>query len=80
LPVALLRCSRARSRVRRVLNDADRVVDLHYEVGSTYSERTIRTHVVSRMNRDRSGLHQAVVYDDLETVGPGRYRRAPPCR
>ena len=43
--------------------------------GSGYSERTIRTHVTSRMCVDRGQPHHAVVYDDLERVDRGRYRR-----
>src|SRR3954449_935103 len=58
----------------RTFSPVDVVRELRMR-GSKYSERTIRTHVVSRMNRDRSRLHHAVVYDDLERVTEGRYRR-----
>jgi hypothetical protein len=41
--------------------------------GSRYRESTIRTHVVSRMCANAPD-HHAVVYDDLERVGPGMYK------
>ena len=40
---------------------------------SAYQKSTIRTHVVSRMCANAPD-HHAVVYDDLERVGPGMYR------
>lgn len=39
---------------------------------STYKASTIRTHVVSRMCANAPD-HHAVVYDDLERIGPGLY-------
>ncbi len=41
--------------------------------GTTYAESTIRTHIVSRMCSNAPD-HHAVVYSDLERVGPGLYR------
>ena len=41
--------------------------------GSKCRESTIRTHVVSRMCVNAPD-HHAVVYDDLERIGPGIYR------
>jgi hypothetical protein len=43
--------------------------------GSTYRDSTIRTHVVSRMCANAPG-HHGTVYDDLNRVGPGLYRKA----
>jgi len=53
----------------------DDVVGALQRRGSQYSERTIRTHVTSRMCVDRGQPHHAVVYDDLKRVDRGRYRR-----
>lgn len=41
--------------------------------GTRYAERTIRTHVTSRMCANAPG-HHATVYDDLERVDRGLYR------
>jgi hypothetical protein len=40
---------------------------------SAFKESTIRTHVVSRLCSNAPNNH-AVVYKDLERVGPGLYR------
>ncbi len=50
------------------------VIDELRRRGSTYAESTIRTHVVSRMCANAAD-HHARVYDDLERVSEGRYRR-----
>ncbi len=42
--------------------------------GTDYAESTIRTHISSVMCRD-SPVNHGTVYDDLERVGHGRYRR-----
>ena len=47
--------------------------------GSQYAESTIRTHISSRMCANAPD-HHAVVYTDLERVGPGLYRRRPKTR
>lgn len=47
------------------------------EVGAAthrYPDSTIRTHIVSRLCAG-APVNHAVVYDDLERVAPGRYRR-----
>lgn len=53
------------------------VVDELRRRGSMLAESTIRTHVVSRMCGDAPDHHD-VVYDDLERVDHGRYRRRRP--
>jgi hypothetical protein len=40
---------------------------------SSFKESTIRTHITSRMCANAPDNH-AVVYGDLERVGPGLYR------
>jgi hypothetical protein len=50
------------------------IVDELRRRGSSYAESTIRTHVVSRMCANAAD-HHARVYDDLERVSAGRYRR-----
>jgi hypothetical protein len=45
-------------------------------VNSRYPEQTIRTEIVSRMCTD-APKHHAVVYEDLQRVGRGKYRRRP---
>jgi hypothetical protein len=50
------------------------VIDELRRRGSTYAESTIRTRVVSRMCANAAD-HHARVYDDLERVSEGRYRR-----
>ena len=50
------------------------VIDELRRRGSTLAESTIRTHVVSRMCGDGPDHHQ-VVYDDLERLSFGQYRR-----
>ena len=57
---------------RDVFSPAEIVRELGTQ-GSTYRESTIRTHVVSRMCANAPD-HHAVVYHDLERVGPGMYR------
>lgn len=44
--------------------------------GSFYADSTIRTHVASRMCANAPNNH-GTTYDDLERVGPGRYRLRP---
>ncbi|NYI99955.1 hypothetical protein HNR19_000654 [Nocardioides thalensis] len=41
--------------------------------GRRYAESTIRTHVTSRMCANAPN-HHAVTYDDLYSLGDGRYR------
>lgn len=41
--------------------------------GTSYTSGTIRTHVVSRMNKDAPRNH-CVQWPDLERVARGRYR------
>jgi len=41
-----------------------------------FSERTIRTHITSRMCAQAPKNH-GTVYSDLDRVGRGRYRRRP---
>jgi hypothetical protein len=53
---------------------AQDVVDELRRRGSSYAESTIRTHVTSRMCANAAD-HHARVYDDLERVSDGRYRR-----
>jgi hypothetical protein len=50
------------------------VIDELRRRGSAYAGSTIRTHVVSRMCANAAD-HHARVYDDLERVAEGRYRR-----
>jgi hypothetical protein len=50
------------------------IVDELRRCGSTYAESTIRTQVISRMCANAAD-HHARVYDDLERVSDGRYRR-----
>lgn len=45
-------------------------------VTSRYPEQTIRTEIVSRMCT-HAPKHHAVVYEDLQRVGRGKYRRTP---
>jgi hypothetical protein len=42
--------------------------------GTSYRESTIRTHVSSRLCRD-APVNHAAVYNDLQRVGRGIYRR-----
>jgi hypothetical protein len=44
-------------------------------VTDSYPESTIRTEIVSRMCASVAPQNHAVVYDDLERVSRGRYRR-----
>lgn len=53
----------------------DDVVRTLREQGSAYAESTIRTHVASRMCANAPGNH-AKTYDDLVSIGGGRYRLA----
>jgi hypothetical protein len=50
------------------------VVDELRRRGSLHAKSTIRTHVVSRMCVNAAD-HHGRVYDDLERVADGRYRR-----
>lgn len=50
------------------------VIDELRRRGSTYAESTIRTHIVSRMCANAPD-HHARIYDDLDRVSEGRYRR-----
>jgi hypothetical protein len=51
----------------------DDVIAILRRRGSRYKESTIRTHVCSRMCGDAPQNH-AVVYNDLQRVGSGRYQ------
>lgn len=62
----------ARRHERDVFSPSDIVGEMRHQ-GSRYQESTIRTHIVSRMCANAPD-HHAVVYDDLERVGPGLYR------
>jgi hypothetical protein len=62
------------SRTGRSVIELSEVLDEVRRSGSTYRESTIRTHVSSRMCANAPD-HHAVVYRDLERVGPGQYRR-----
>jgi hypothetical protein len=65
---------RLRARLGRDdFTPAEIIQELH-RVGSIYSDSTIRTHVISRMCSNAADNH-AVVYDDLERIGHGRYRQ-----
>lgn len=50
------------------------VIDELHRRGTTLADSTIRTHVSSRMCGNAPDNH-AVVFDDLERVGRGMYRR-----
>lgn len=50
------------------------IVDWARQQFPEFSERTIRTHVVSRMS---GGGHHTVTYEDLERIGRGLYRMTP---
>lgn len=50
------------------------VVQEVFAVGSNYREGTIRTHVTSRMCLNAPD-HHGTVYQDLDRVDRGRYRR-----
>ena len=50
------------------------VVQEVFAVGSNYRERTIRTHVTSRMCLNAPD-HHGTVYQDLDRMDRGRYRR-----
>lgn len=49
------------------------VVNRMQRMGTSFSESTIRTHIVSRMCQNVP-INHAVKYDDIERVGRGRYR------
>lgn len=57
---------------REIFSPSEIVAEL-WRRGSQYRESTIRTHIVSRMCADAPD-HHAVVYDDLQRVGPAQYR------
>lgn len=63
-----------RGRLGRDTFTPQDVIDELHRRGTTLSDSTIRTHVVSRMCGDAPDNH-AVVYDDLERVGHGVYRQ-----
>lgn len=62
------------SRSGRDVFSPSEVVEEMEDLGTEYAVSTIRTHIVSRMcaNAQR---HHTVVYDDLQRVAPGLYRR-----
>ena len=57
---------------RKVFTPVEIVTELK-SIGSQHRESTNRTHIVSRTCSNAPD-HHAVVYDDLERVGPGKYR------
>lgn len=60
--------------VRRLPNETFTITDVLREMeGTSYSERTIRTHITSRMCADAPD-HHGTTYDDLERLGHDRYR------
>ncbi len=61
------------SRTSRKVFTAAEIVAEMKSMRSPYRDSTIRTHIVSRMCSNAPD-HHAVVYDDLERVGPGKYR------
>lgn len=52
---------------------AGEVVTYLQSKGTRYTAATIRTHVASRMCANAAD-HHAVTYDDLVSIGGGRYR------
>lgn len=58
---------------REVFSPAEVLAEMQ-RAGTQYAPSTIRTHIVSRMCANAAN-HHAVVYDDLERTGHGRYRR-----
>ena len=62
-----------RARLGRDTFSPQDVIDELHRRGTTYSDSTIRTHIVSRMCADAPDNH-AVVYADLVRVAPGLYR------
>lgn len=65
---------RLRARLSRDDFTPGEVIQELRRAGSVYANSTIRTHVVSRMCVNAPDNH-AVTYNDLERVGPGRYRQ-----
>jgi len=61
---------------RDTFSPAEVIAELRSQ-GTRYRESTIRTHIVSRLCGDAPD-HHAVVYDDLERVGPAMYRLRTP--
>ena len=64
---------RLRASLGRDYFTPDEVLQELRRVGSVYADSTIRTHVVSSMCGNAPDNH-AVVYSDLERIGPGLYR------
>jgi len=69
----LVALPRLRARLCRDDFTPAEVIQELRRAGSTYTDSTILTHVVSRMCANSPDNH-AVTYNDLERVGPGRYR------
>lgn len=60
--------------IRRLNREPFTIMDvLHAMDGTGYAERTIRTHITSRMCVNTPDNH-STVYDDPERVGHGQYR------
>ena len=67
---------RRRARLGRADFTPGEMIEELHRAGSVYADSTIRTHVVSRMCGGAPDGH-AVVFNDFERVGPGRYRLSP---
>jgi hypothetical protein len=65
---------RLRGRLGRDDFTPAEMIDELRRAGSTYADSTIRTEVVSRLCSNAPDNH-AVVFNDLERVGHGRYRQ-----